>query len=60
MSSVTAIEWTNATWNPVTGCTKSGGRLLDGREWNEWPKDDRTEGLNVEKRTPEGAIAYAA
>jgi protein gp37 len=22
MSSSTAIEWTNATWNPVTGCTK--------------------------------------
>jgi protein gp37 len=22
MSSVTAIEWTDATWNPVTGCTK--------------------------------------
>lgn len=22
MSDTTAIEWTNATWNPVTGCTK--------------------------------------
>jgi protein gp37 len=22
MASSTAIEWTNATWNPVTGCTK--------------------------------------
>jgi protein gp37 len=22
MASTTAIEWTNATWNPVTGCTK--------------------------------------
>lgn len=22
MSSISAIEWTNATWNPVTGCTK--------------------------------------
>ncbi len=22
MSSVSAIEWTDATWNPVTGCTK--------------------------------------
>lgn len=22
MPSTTAIEWTNATWNPVTGCTK--------------------------------------
>ncbi len=24
MSSATAIEWTNATWNPVTGCDKVG------------------------------------
>jgi protein gp37 len=22
MSSVSKIEWTEATWNPVTGCTK--------------------------------------
>jgi DNA repair photolyase len=22
MASSTAIEWTDATWNPVTGCTK--------------------------------------
>jgi protein gp37 len=22
MSARTAIEWTEATWNPVTGCTK--------------------------------------
>src|SRR6201987_3067776 len=22
MSSISTIEWTDATWNPVTGCTK--------------------------------------
>ena len=22
MSQVSAIEWTNSTWNPVTGCSK--------------------------------------
>ena len=22
MANLTAIEWTDATWNPVTGCTK--------------------------------------
>ena len=22
MAQETAIEWTNSTWNPVTGCTK--------------------------------------
>lgn len=31
MADQTGIEWTDATWNPVTGCTKvSAGRLLDG------------------------------
>lgn len=24
MSNISKIEWTNATWNPVTGCTKVG------------------------------------
>ena len=24
MSNISTIEWTNATWNPVTGCTKVG------------------------------------
>jgi protein gp37 len=42
-----AIEWTESTWNPVTGCTKvspactnkkKAGRLLDGRVWSEMPR----------------------
>lgn len=60
MSDRSAIEWTDATWNPVTGCSKvsrgcehcyaetlshryrgstpkRGGRLLDGRTWDEYP-----------------------
>jgi protein gp37 len=53
MADGTHIEWTDATWNPVTGCSvvslgctncyamKLAGRLLDGREWNELPALDR-------------------
>ena len=45
MGDHSAIEWTDATWNPVTGCTKmvggrtpkAGGRLLDGRTWDAMP-----------------------
>ena len=85
MADTTKIEWTDATWNPITGCSvaspgcancyamrlagtrmehhpsrsglttpsragpvwngqfqrvgkRGGGRLLDGREWNEVPE----------------------
>ncbi|MET7333305.1 DUF5131 family protein [Nonomuraea sp. NPDC005650] len=54
MADKTGIEWTDATWNPVRGCTKvspgcdncymervgkkRAGRDLDGREWNEYPE----------------------
>lgn len=50
----TKIEWTDETWNPVTGCTKVSagcqhcyaermarrlaGRLLDGQGHNEMPE----------------------
>ena len=37
MSANSSIEWTEATWNPVTGCTKIAGRILDGRTWDEMP-----------------------
>lgn len=48
----TSIEWTEATWNPLTGCTKispgchsewggtnkkKAGRILEGRTWDEKP-----------------------
>jgi len=29
MSDKTGIEWTDATWNPVTGCSKVIKTLLD-------------------------------
>ena len=52
MADKTGISWTDATWNPVTGCSKvspgcdncyaetvhSGqDTLLDGRKWEEFP-----------------------
>ena len=40
MAQTTEIEWTDATWNPVTGCTlrpKSNGRKLEGVEHNAMP-----------------------
>jgi protein gp37 len=31
MADGSAIEWTDATWNPVTGCTKlSAGKAVSG------------------------------
>ena len=34
MADKSAIEWTNATWNPVTGCTKiSPGCDHRARRW---------------------------
>lgn len=51
MSAGTKIEWTDASWNPVTGCTHCEGtiehpqrlRLRDsrGRVMDEWPADLR-------------------
>lgn len=42
MAANSSIEWTDATWNPVRGCTRIGkkaaGRLLDGIEHNAIPE----------------------
>ena len=38
MSNISKIHWTDATWNPCSGCTKKAGRLLDGRQWDEMPQ----------------------
>lgn len=40
MSNSIPIEWTDATWNPVTGCTKV---TLDRREWHEFPAEGTAE-----------------
>lgn len=49
MGDNTKIEWTDATWNPITGCTLvsegcrlcyAAGRLLDGEEWHQMPEAD--------------------
>jgi len=45
MAIKTKIEWTESTWNPVTGCIKQwggrnkkqAGRLLMGRTWDAMP-----------------------
>ena len=39
MSDGTKIEWTEAMHRRGK---KRAGRLLDGREWNEYPAQDRT------------------
>ncbi len=45
MATKTKIEWTDYSWNPVTGCTEAdiGGLLvkmpeIDGRVWDEYPR----------------------
>ncbi len=44
MATVTAIEWTDMTWNPVTGCSKVSqgckhcyAERLSQRFWGERP-----------------------
>ena len=49
MSEISTIEWTDATWNPVRGCTKISpgckhcyaevfAERFRGDELNSWPK----------------------
>jgi len=39
MSKNSKIEWTDHTFNPFDSSPQLlAGRLLDGREWNEFPK----------------------
>ena len=33
MSTKSAIEWTQSTWNPVTGCTKISLGCVGGKQW---------------------------
>lgn len=72
VSEKSAIEWTDATWNPVTGCTKvspacanSGeSSLLHRREQVHHKNGDKTENApasqkrrdGVRKRSPVDAI----
>lgn len=38
MSDTSAIEWTDATWNPVTGCTKVSQGCKHCYAEREWPR----------------------
>lgn len=38
MSAKSAIEWTDATWNPVTGCTKVSHGCKHCYAEREWPR----------------------
>lgn len=39
MADNSKIEWTDATWNPITGCLKKAdGRLLDGVTHDAMPE----------------------
>lgn len=38
MSAKSAIEWTDATWNPVTGCTKVSQGCKNCYAEREWPR----------------------
>lgn len=38
MSDKTRIEWTDATWNPVTGCTKVSAGCKNCYAEREWPR----------------------
>ncbi len=38
MSTKTAIEWTDATWNPVTGCTKVSAGCKHCYAERKWPR----------------------
>lgn len=41
MSNKTSIEWTDATWNPVTGCTKVSAGCKHCYAEREWPRMTR-------------------
>ena len=59
MSDKTGIEWTESTWNPVTGCTKvSQGckNCYAERDWkNEHKADNRIGNLELKTRPEHNA-----
>ena len=58
MSSNSAIEWTQSTWNPVTGCTKISPGCVGGKQWGGVNK--KLVGRQLEGRTwdelPQAAV----
>lgn len=58
MSDKSKIEWTDATWNPVTGCTKVSSGCENCYMFRDWPRLAGNPKTKYYKRSPTDVMCH--